>query len=252
VGAPVAVVSEIVARQYWPQQDAVGRSLHTKGRAFTVVGVVRDARYVALGQDEPRGTIYWPIAATPRPSVSNVLIRLQPSAPVDLEHLVSFVKSRCPACKWSGGHTFRPSETMTSAIDASIREQRLNAWLFSSFGLATLILVGTGILGVIAMTTSRRTREIGVRLALGSTRLRVVSLIAREQVASVCGGLIAGSVTAAWAVGFLDAYLYKLDVYDPPTWFAAMGALLAVVLASGLAPAVRASRIDPAEALRAE
>ena len=251
-GAPLIVVSERVARQYWPNAAAIGQSLTVKGRAFTVVGVVGDARYLALDQEEPWGVIYWPIVAKRQSSLSNVLVTFQPGRRFSLDDIINYVSQQCPACRWTRDDVWGQSEMMSSALGWTIRKRRLNAWLFSAFGLAALVIVGTGILGVVAMSASRRTREIGVRMALGATPACIVRQVLREQIATVLAGILCGGLVTTWAVRFLRSYLYKLDVYDLPTWMVAVGLLLLVALIGSLVPSLRASRVDPVRALRAD
>jgi ABC-type antimicrobial peptide transport system permease subunit len=134
----------------------------------------------------------------------------------------------------------------------SVRMRRLRSWLFGSFAVAALAIVGVGVLGLIAMTVARRTREIGVRMALGSTRSGVVRLVLSEQAISVGVGLVIGGAASWWLAKFAGAYLYRFTPYDPFIWMAAAVLVIAVVLAGALIPAVRAGRVDPVRALRAE
>jgi ABC-type antimicrobial peptide transport system permease subunit len=128
----------------------------------------------------------------------------------------------------------------------------LNAWLFGVFAAAALAIVAVGILGLIAMATARRTREIGVRYALGGTRGGIVGVVVREQVVPVAVGLLAGGARAAWAGQFLGAYLYRSPPSDPRLWTIAVLTVIAAALAGTLIPAWRASRVDPVHALRAD
>jgi hypothetical protein len=244
-GAPVIVVTDLVARQYWPGLPAVGQTLLNAGRAFAVVGVVPDARYMALDRD-PQGTIYWPMAATPRPVLYNMLIMFTRDGRSSLPGVVARIAERCPKC------SVKHAEMLADRLGASVRRRQFYAWLFSSFGIAALVIVGTGILGLIAMTTNRRTREIGIRIALGATSTGVVQQILREQMTAVTAGLVVGGMVAAWAVRFVSAYLYKTPMYDGRAWAAAIAALLLIVLLGGGIPSLRASRIDPVRALRVE
>lgn len=141
---------------------------------------------------------------------------------------------------------------LSDSLGASIRPRRFNAWLFSSFGIAALVIVGAGILGLVAMTTGRRTKEIGIRMALGSTRGGLVRQILREQAISIGVGVLAGGVVAAWTVKYVKAYLHKTTLYDAWSWGAAIAVIFAVALAGTLIPSLRASRTDPMQALRVE
>jgi putative ABC transport system permease protein len=245
-GAPVVVVSELVARQYWPGRRAVGQLLLNKGRTFTVVGVVPDARYMALDID-PGGTIYWPVDAMPHPYVSNLLVQFAGNARAELPGLATWIRARCPGC-WIYG----PPRMLADVLGTSVRSRTFRAWLFTSFGVASLVVVGVGILGLVAMTSNRRTKEIGIRMALGATPGDVTGQILREQIAAVMLGLLAGGLVAAWAVRFVRSYLYKLPVYDVPAWAVAIVALLLIAGLGALIPALRASRVDPVQALRVE
>ena len=244
-GAPIIVVSETAAREYWPGQRAVGQTLTNRGREYTVAGVVPDARLMSLDL-EPQGAIYWPVAAMPRPLIAYMLVSLESADDDQLAAVVREVIRQCPTC-W-----FRDAQMLTDALAGTIRPRRFSAWLFASFGLAALLIVGTGILGLVAMTTTRRTREIGIRMALGATPFHVVRQFLAEQLTAVTLGLVAGGAVAAWLVRFVSVHLYKMTVYDARAWIAAIAALLIVAVLGALLPSWRASRIDPVRALRVE
>jgi ABC-type antimicrobial peptide transport system permease subunit len=144
------------------------------------------------------------------------------------------------------------AEPLSDALAGTIRERRFSAWLFTSFGAGALVIAGAGILGLLAMATSERTREVGIRMALGATRTVVIRQLLTEQASGVALGLAMGGVLAAWAVRFVDSYLYKMSTYEASAWAAALAAVLAVSLIGGLIPSVWASRVDPVKALRVE
>ena len=244
-GAPVIVITETVARGYWPGQRAVGQILTNKGRPFEVIGVVNDARFLSLDM-AAQGEIFWPVTAMPRPYLSNVVLRFAPDAVNTVEAVAATVRARCPDC-W-----VREALTLQEVLSESIRPRRFSAWLFSGFGIAALLIVGTGILGVVALSTTRRVREIGIRMALGATRRRVLWQLLREQGASVVLGVVMGGVAASWATRFLTSYLYETDPLDSIAWVAASAAILAVACVGVLLPACRATRVDLVRALRVE
>jgi hypothetical protein len=99
-----------------------------------------------------------------------------------------------------------------------------------SYRLWTLTIVGTGILGLVAMTTARRTRELGIRLAIGATRQRIIRQILSEQASAVTAGMVSGGVVAVWTVRFVRAYLYKTEIFDIGTWLGSIALLLLVTL----------------------
>jgi ABC-type antimicrobial peptide transport system permease subunit len=134
----------------------------------------------------------------------------------------------------------------------SVRPRRFRAWLFGSFALASLFVAGLGIFGQLAMSTARRTREVGIRMACGATRGGVVRLILGEQLVPVIAGLVVGGLGAAWATRFVGSYLYQVTSGDVRVWAAAIGLILFAAGVGTLIPTLRTSRIDPTQALRAE
>jgi ABC-type antimicrobial peptide transport system permease subunit len=118
--------------------------------------------------------------------------------------------------------------------------------------VASLLVAAAGILGLVAMTTARRTREMGVRLALGATPDGLRRLLLREQLGPVAAGVVAGGAAAAWAVRFIGSFLYELSAYDVRVWAIAAGVVLVAAAAGTLVPASRLGRIDPVAALRAD
>jgi putative ABC transport system permease protein len=140
--------------------------------------------------------------------------------------------------------------TLSTLFRDSIALRRFQSWLFGGFAAAALAVVGVGILGLLAMSAARRTKEIGVRCALGATPHLVTRLLIREQLVPVVAGLAAGAALAAWAVGFIEGYVYRLSVADPRIWGAAITLILTTAALGVLLPAQRASRIDPVKALR--
>jgi putative ABC transport system permease protein len=134
----------------------------------------------------------------------------------------------------------------------SVRPRRFQAWLFGSFAAASLLVVGIGILGQLAMSTVQRTREVGIRMACGATRDRIVLTLVREELVPVIAGLAAGGISSAWAVRYIRSYLYGLTAFDTRIWSVAIGLILVTAAIGTLIPALRASRIDPTKALRAE
>ena len=246
-GLPVLVVSELVAKLYWPGAPAVGHRLKRDddGREFVVIGVVPDARYRSLDRD-PDGAIYSSLALQARPGLINVMMRFDSDAASQVTAAAELISARFPM------YFVRSARTVTASLGESIRVRRFQTLLFSSFGLAAIVLTGAGVLGVMAMTTARRTREVGIRMAVGATRADVISQLLREQMVTVSAGLVAGTALAIWAVRFVRAFLYKLDVYDPWIWAAAITTVLATATIGTLLPALRASKVDPVKALRAD
>jgi ABC-type antimicrobial peptide transport system permease subunit len=103
----------------------------------------------------------------------------------------------------------------------SVRPRRFQAWLFGSFAVASLTIVGVGILGLLAMATARRVKEVGIRHALGATPLAIVRMLLREQLWSVLAGLAAGALISAWAVALVEKSVYQITTHDARVWAAA-------------------------------
>jgi ABC-type antimicrobial peptide transport system permease subunit len=125
----------------------------------------------------------------------------------------------------------------SDAIADSIRERRLSALAASTFGIVALVLVALGLLGLVTMTSSRRTREVGIRLALGAAPGGVARLLVREQIGAVAGGLAAGALLTAWLVRVLSARLYGVGVYDVSVWAPAVVVIVATASFSAWLPA---------------
>jgi ABC-type antimicrobial peptide transport system permease subunit len=146
----------------------------------------------------------------------------------------------------------RTASTLDDLYRDTVSLRRFQSWLFGGFAAAALVVVGVGILGLLAMSAARRRKEVGIRCALGATPAAVTTLMVREQLGAVLLGLLAGGVVAAWAVGFVEGYLYQLTTTDPRVWGTAVASILAMAAAGTLIPAIRASRVDPLQALRSE
>ena len=133
-----------------------------------------------------------------------------------------------------------------------MRPRTISAIAASSFAVGALILVGVGLFGLAAQTTGWRTREIGIRLALGDTPAGIIALIATGHGVTVLGGLLAGGLVAAATVRAISAYLYGITAYDAATWAVAAVVVVAAAAVGALVPALRAGAVSPVEALRAE
>jgi putative ABC transport system permease protein len=245
---PVIVVSEGVARAYWPNASAVGQTLTdqgangTPGPTFTVVGVVKDVRWWSWDVDSSQ--IYGPYATLVRWPFPTFLIRTSGNPRRVTQDALQAIATVDPMLK-----PIRAAMLDDLFVD-SVRPRRFRAWLFGSFAVACLFVVGIGILGQLAMATARRTREVGVRMACGATPVRIVGLLSREQLGPVLMGLVAGLIGAAWAVRLVRGYLYQLTPYDARVWAGALGLILATAALGTIIPALRASRINPTRALR--
>ena len=246
----VAIVNESVARALFGGIDPIGRPLAfgskpDPARALTIVGIVRDARH-SLRQPAPR-MVYQPLAQIRQPPDTLTGAIRDDSDPAPLAGAVSrevSALSRDVGVTWV--------RTMRQQIAASLVSERLLASLSSAFGLLTLLLACIGLYGVLSYDVARRSREIGIRLALGAHRSTVLKAVLRQTATIAAIGLMAGLLAASLASQYVEAFLFGLTPRDPVTLVVASALLGISALLAGYIPARRASRIDPAVALRAE
>ena len=243
-----AVVSERAARLLWPRQSPLGRILvnhsgRVRGQRIPVIAIVADTRFAAL-DEAPYGDIYLPEPIGR--GVYGVYFHVRTT------RRAADVLPQVQAALSGRGLFFEQAWTHEDALFASVRHRALPAWLFGSLGFGALVIVGAGVLGLLAMTAAQRTREIGIRIALGATRGRVIRMLFGEQLAAVAVGIVAGACVSAWAVRYLQSQLYGVDAYDASVWTVAAVLLLAVAAGGTLVPSLRACRTDPVQALRAE
>jgi predicted permease len=241
-GAPGAVVvNEAFARRFWPNADPLGKRLSTGDQAYEIVGIARDGKYLTLGESA-RLYMYFP--ALQAPDAVQLVMRTtgEPRA------LVAAVRREITAVapSWQALN----ARTMDDQIAGSLLPQRVAAGVLWLFGLVALTLAAVGLYGVIAYSVTTRTREIGVRMALGAQRGDVVRSVVRESLTLVAFGGLVG-IPAAWAVTrLLTGFLLGVTSSDPVAYGAAIAVLAAVTLVASWLPARRASRVDPVVAFR--
>jgi ABC-type antimicrobial peptide transport system permease subunit len=147
---------------------------------------------------------------------------------------------------------FVENQTMEAEVDATLLPMRASAWLVSGVGVVAMTLAAIGLYGVIAYSVARRTREIGIRIALGARPGAVVRMVMRQGLVVAAAGLVAGCALAVAAARAIAGALYGVTPGDPVSWLAAAAVLLAVSAVANFVPAWRASRVDPTQALRTE
>lgn len=248
-GAPaVAVVDDTFARRYWPGESAVGKRIFQHGAPggipTEVVGVVSRTRNRALNQT-PRPTMYFPRAQDPKP-LFTLAVRTGIEAGGTINMVRDAVKSIDPKVPVIG------IRTLAQQKDGSLALQRMAATLLGGFGVLALLLAALGIYGVLAYSVSRRTREIGVRMALGAEMADVLGLVLRQGGALAAAGMITGLLGAIGATRLLKGFLFEVKPLDPMTFGATVLLLSAVAFVACWLPARRAARVDPMVALRTE
>jgi predicted permease len=243
----VAVVNETFARKFFPNQDPIGRRFNFGGPDqpyWQVIGVAADGKYESLGE-APKAALYRPLLRDYNTTVTLVARTANdPRAVVpDLRREVQSLDPTLPLFD---------VKTLAEHMSIPLFPARMAAAALGSFGVLALVLAAIGIYGVMSYVVVGRTREIGVRMALGADRNAVLRLIVGQGMTLALVGLAAGLVFAFALARLLQGLLYGVSPADPAT-FAGISLLLALVaLAACYVPARRATRVDPVEALRHE
>lgn len=242
----VAVVNETFAKNFWPGDSAVGRVVYERtlssGRSFEIVGVVANHSLQTVGEG-PQPAIYF--ATTQRPSGFNVIVARTAG---DDSTLVS--KMRETLVGLEPDLLLMESQTMKMQIQGMLFPVRVAASLVTAFSVLGLALAAVGLYGIIAFAVAERTREIGIRMAIGARPSTVIGLVLRQGLTLAGVGLVVGSALGAVATRVVSGTLYRVSGADPVAWGSAAAVLLCAALAAHVVPAWRAVRIDPVRALR--
>jgi predicted permease len=238
----VALVNQALAAQLWPRQRALDRELWVDRQPYRVIGIAGDIHAVQPAEhDYPY--LYLPLwgrdARDPR-----LFVRVHGTAAPMLEQLRRVVVAVDPEV-----HVGQES-TLAGRAEMSYQRERLLAAMLEFTSSVALLLSAIGIYGLVSYQVSRRTREIGIRMALGAQTNEVIGWIMRRGLIATCTGLAAGALVAWQAARMLSGFLYGIGPADPFTFAAALGVLAIVALAASFLPARLVSRIDPAVALR--
>ncbi len=240
----VVMVNETMARRLWPGESPLGRLVRQKGieAPREVVGVVADVR--PFDPDAPmRSEIYWPQAQSVR-FATYVILRTSSSPETLLRPIEDRLRAFDSDLRVSG------FATMDDLVARQLVRPRFNMTLIGAFGILSLILSAVGTYGVVSRSVTSRTREIGVRMALGARRTQVLGGVVREGMALGILGVLLGIGMALGLTRLLTGMLHGIVPTDVLTFSTVSGTLLVVTLLSCLIPAIRASRVDPLSALR--
>lgn len=251
----VAIVSQSFADRYWPGESAIGRQLTGGGmdefweeRPFaTVIGVVADARYVSLAR-EPGPLAYFPFSQRPRrlQTAATIVVRSGTGNAAGLaEPLREALRANDPSIP-------PRFQTMEERLRGSLSQRRFTMALIGAFAVVALVLAGIGIYGVVSFGVARRTREMGIRLALGGERSQLRRMVQLQSMRSVFAGALAGLVGALVAGRLLETVLFGVEPSDPATLAMTAFVLLTVAWCAALIPAVRSTRVDPMVAMRSD
>jgi predicted permease len=243
--AKVAIVNEAFVRRYWPDGDPLGRRFRTRsadGPEFEVVGVVADYKVETVGE---KPTPYIHYALEQRHFTGEVLIARTAS---DAAALLAAMRREMLALDPNA--VFLDNQTMDAQVAANLLPARLAAQTLTLVGTVATLLAAIGLYGVIAYAVGRRTREIGIRIALGATPRDVLRLVMGQGLAIVAAGLTIGLLLSLLAARAIAAALYGVGAWDPAAWIGAVAVMLASAALANYLPARRAAGVDPSVALR--
>lgn len=245
-----AVISESLAKEKWPNQDPLGHTIEFGNmdgdpRLLTIVGVVGDVREDSL-ETPPRPTIYVNYRQRPqRTETFSMVIRTSGDPAALLASARKIVRDLDP-------NVPPTTNSFTTIFAASLNSRRFNLILFAIFSGTALLLAVAGIYGVLSYSVTRRTREMGVRMALGASTSNVLRLVLRQAMMTAGVGIFLGLAGSFILMRFLQTMLYQVSTFDPLTFLAVAVLLLTVALLASYLPARRATRVDPIVALRYE
>jgi predicted permease len=255
------VVSNDVAERYWPHGDALGKSItvfrSSQARAdfgqpvtARVIGVIQSMRHFGSDTD-PTPLVYLPYTLEPWPHIV-LLVRtsIDPASIIPaLRRAVATIDPAIPVAGSTPGNGF---SLMTAALSDDLATRRYSTWVLMGFGGCALLLAITGVYGLLAYSVARRTREVGVRLALGATPRIVLRMVVSEGLRLAVAGTVIGVAGAFALTRVLSALLYETSPTDPVIFVAVPVIVVVTAIAASLLPAARAAWLDPSSALRTD
>jgi predicted permease len=249
MGAPrVAIVNDVFARYYFGNESPIGRRFGTRKdgpMGIEIVGVVRGSKYSRVDEKIPK-VVFLAYAQDANPSS----LMLYARAAGDPKAL--FATLRREANALDGALPVTALRTMDDQVDESLSTQRMMAGLSVCFSIVATLLAAIGLYGVMAYTVSRRTREIGIRVALGASSSGIVRLVLRQGLGLTLGGIVLGVLGALALARVTRSLLFGVSPTDPTTYVLVAGVILGIALLACLIPAQRAMRVDPLVAIRDE
>ena len=249
LGAPlVAVVSQGMARALWPGLEPLGQCFRMdsdRAPCRTVIGVAEEMRVRSL-TDEREYAYYLPVAQYPGQLDPQLFARVNGRAADYVNALRRVLQAEMP------GAAYVSVVPLSELVDPTMQAWRFGAIMFAAFGGLALVLAAVGLYSVIAYDVAQRTRDLGVRVALGASVSRIVGWVLARSLRLVAAGLVLGGAAALWAAPHLEALLFHESPRDPVVFTAVAAALLAVGIVAAVAPAMRAARVEPTVVLRGD
>jgi putative ABC transport system permease protein len=248
----VGVANEAFVRRYFPDRSPLGARARwaraERDAWITIVGVAPDTRFEGLDVEQPP-TLYTPLAQKQQPwkRWASIVIRSRDARPMQLAEA-----ARQAVWRLDPALPITDVVPMTAVITQSVSARRFNLVVLSAFAALAVLLAAVGVYGVVAHLVAQRSREIGVRVALGAQRSDILRLMMRQGYPLVAWGLACGGITALGVTRVLRTLLYGVSPTDPLTIAAVLAGLALLGGLASLLPARRALRVDPVEVLRAE
>jgi putative ABC transport system permease protein len=241
----VAIVNEVMAQRFWPNRNPLGQTFTMDTTTYRVIGVSRTTKVRSLGE-EPRPFIFGAIRQASGANNVMLLARTDGDAERTTVRMLATLRQTAPDL------LFIQAKTLERHLAAMMLPARLGAIAFTLFAGLALALALLGVYGVVSYAVARRTREVGIRLAIGAQPTAVVRLLMREGISLVVTGVVLGLVLGVAVSRLLQTLLFGVHPADPLTFIGAPLLLLGVGVLASLLPARRASRIDPARVLKAD
>ena len=248
---PVAIIDENLARQYWPNEDPIGKRIRNgrQGTWAVIVGMVAHVKHTQLAGDSAKGVYYYPIYQRLDKNSSRTAFFVahgHSNATATSEAIRRAVGSVDPR------QAVFDIKTMEQRIALALGPQQFAVSLLTAFAGAALLLAALGLYGVISYNVTQRTRELGIRAALGASRLQILGMVIRQGMRLVALGAVIGFFGAASLARLLSTQLFHVSALDPATFVWTALVLVGVALLAAYIPAYRATRVDPMTALRYE
>ncbi len=242
------IINEALARRFWPDEDAIGRRIRNRRNptetTLEVIGVVETGRYMGMGEG-PRPAMFTPLAQAP-----STYINLIVHSASDPLNTIAAIRSEARAI--NAAIPIFDVKTIETHLAGSMWMYRLGAGIGSALGMLALALAAGGLYGIMAFSVGQRSRELGIRIALGASRRRVMRLVLKRGLTLTGMGIAIGSVMALGASGVLSTVLFGVAPTDPAIFVAVAAGLGGVALLASIVPARTATKADPVEVLRGE
>jgi ABC-type antimicrobial peptide transport system permease subunit len=239
------IVNEAFVRRELPTTPPLGARVNFQKQVWTIIGVAQDSRFRRLATSPERLLFVLP-GQHDAGNMRALLVRTK----LEPEDMIPSIRRVISSL--DGGPAISTIKTMDERVRSTFAEERFRTTLISVFGTLAALLAAVGLYGVTARAVNRRTREVGIRVALGASRGRVIAMMLRSTMAGAGIGVLAGVAGSLGASRLIADYLYDVDPRDPATYATIVAFLIAVALFASFVPARRAARVQPASVLRGE